>query len=297
MNNLTTVQQDNARVLSLLADYLVSRPAFIDADMMQEMSAVTRTGEEAYRLLLSVAMGLDVEENPSDKLLYRGYFPLMVSSVQENTVRHDPYCRLIPFRDCASGAVELTHDTIAPYEAFVRDDFLLTEDGRVIPQIGYFRTECRYPALKSGGRLWMSVTPNEINTMKEPVAHATGHVLTFGLGLGYYALLASEKEDVLSVTCVERDADVIALFETAILPHFPHREKIHVVREDAFSFAERELPSDRYDAVFTDLWHDVGDGLPLYERMLALAPLAPRARHDYWIEKTLKCYLGNHFAE
>ena len=75
-----------------------------------------------------------------------------------------------------------------------------TKEGRQIPQIGFFETEFKFPALLENDRIWMTITPNEIETMKEPVDGAFGNVLTFGLGLGYYAYMVSEKENVESVT-------------------------------------------------------------------------------------------------
>ena len=44
-----------------------------------------------------------------------------------------------------------------------------------------------------------------------------------------------------------------------------------------------------FDTVFTDLWHDVADGIPLYRRMKALE--IPGPHYLYWIEKTMKVYM------
>ena len=60
-----------------------------------------------------------------------------------------------------------------------------------------------FPALLENDRIWMTITPNEIETMKEPVDGAFGNVLTYGLGLGYYAYMVSEKENVETVTIVD----------------------------------------------------------------------------------------------
>ena len=54
--------------------------------------------------------------------------------------------------------------------------------------------------------------------MKLPVERAKGKVLTFGLGLGYFAYMCSLKEEVESVTVVEKDKSVIKLFNEIILP-------------------------------------------------------------------------------
>ena len=76
----------------------------------------------------------------------------------------------------------------------------------------------------------MTITPNEIETMKEPVDEAFGHVLTFGLGLGYYAYMVSEKENVESITIVETNEDVIDLFNKYILPQFKNAHKIKIIQ-------------------------------------------------------------------
>lgn len=41
----------------------------------------------------------------------------------------------------------------------------------------------------------MTVTPNEIETMKPVIDKAFGRVLTYGLRVGYYVFMVSEKED------------------------------------------------------------------------------------------------------
>lgn len=61
-----------------------------------------------------------------------------------------------------------------------------------------------FPAVLENERIWMTITPNEIETMKEAVDKAFGNVLTFGLGLGYYAYMVSEKVNVESITVVEK---------------------------------------------------------------------------------------------
>lgn len=94
-------------------------------------------------------------------------------------------------------------------ELFVRDDFLPLDDGTCLPQLGWFDTSFRFPAVKENNLVWMTVTPNEINTIQPCVRQSHGNVLTFGLGLGYYAFHCLLKPDVRRVTVVERDPDII----------------------------------------------------------------------------------------
>ena len=135
------------------------------------------------------------------------------------------------------------------------------------------------------GREWMLITPNEINTMRKPIEAAKGKVLTFGLGLGYYAYMVSEKSDVKSVTVVEKNDNVIELFVSQMLPKFKNKDKIRIVRADAFEYAEQVMPGEKFDYAFVDTWRDASDGLPMYERMKALEHLSPETEFSYWIER------------
>lgn len=285
------IERDNARILRLLSRYLTENPAFIGADMVAELKALGLDGEDAFSLLLASALGLDVEGDAGDKAFYHAYFPKMVHRQDAAAFADNPYCRAVSFYEKRVGGCTLKYERYRPYEAFVCDDIETLPDGRRVPQIGYFDCAFSYPAIFENGRLWMSVTPNEVNTMAEPVGEASGRVLTFGLGLAYFAYMAARKESVSSVTVVEQNPDVIRLFERELARQLDCRNKIRIVQGDAFEYAESHFGKGEYDFIFTDLWHDVSDGLPLYQRMKALEKPASKAVHRYWIEKTLRCYL------
>lgn len=137
--------------------------------------------------------------------------------------------------------------------------------------------------------------------------------------------MVSEKPDVTSLDIVERSEEAISLFERHILPQFPNKEKIRIIRSDAFGFlsenmwqdarqeassqglerqnragrsiqrgretANREKMQGRYDYAFIDLWHDTADGLEMYlkakriENKLHTAGL--KTKFAYWVEKSL----------
>ena len=131
----------------------------------------------------------------------------------------------------------------------------------------------------------MCITPNEINTMEKHIAKAKGNIVTFGLGLGYFAYMASMKNDVKNVTIVEKDKDIISLYNQYIFPFFPYKNKIHIVEEDAIKYIEKNQLSE-FDYAFFDLWHNAEDGLPLY---LKIKSLDIKTNAGYWIEESLIC--------
>ena len=187
-----------------------------------------------------------------------------------------------------AGAFELGYASYRPYELFVADDLRAYPDGAVLPVLGYFAQPFAYPVLTENGREWMTATPNEINTIRPMAEAAHGHVLTLGLGLGYFAFHALLNPRVERVTAVERSADAIRLFRERILPAFPRPERLTILQADAFAAAPALYRSGQYDFVFADLWHDAADGLPMYERLKHMEVPGPEYR--YWIEKTLEFY-------
>ena len=282
------VSELNLQALELMSGYLTQHPRFITARDVEEVAACGVAREEAVVQLLCAACGLDARR-PLDRRMIEQFVRPSLARLEPEPLLQNPYMRCIRFPQAVQGRWEMTRMAYEPYELFVRDDLLCLPDGREIPRLGYFDRRFAYPAVLEGGREWMTVTPNEVATMAPALSQVRGRVAVMGLGLGYFAFMASEKNDVRAVTVVERDADVIALFERHLLPQFAHRENVRLVRADAFDLAQAGL--DGFDCAFVDLWHDVSDGAPMYLRMKALEARSPGVRFFYWIETSIRCFL------
>ena len=172
------------------------------------------------------------------------YFHDSVHCLETRKYRDNPYLKNIKFPDTATRHWKFTHYSYRPYEAFICNDIDIDKNLREVPQIGFFRERFAYPAVEQDGREWMAVKPSEIETMRAPIEEATGRVVTFGLGLGYFAYMVSEKPDVTSLDIVERSEEATALFERHILPQFPNKEKIRIIRSDAFGFLNENMWQD-----------------------------------------------------
>lgn len=281
----------NLTVLMRISDYLTRHPRFIEAADVREMTALGVSEEQAVYLLACAALGMDEAESAAGREMARRYLLPGLCKLDARDFRKNPYMRTVRFPEAKLDRWEMTKLSYAPYELFVRDDLEIMPDGREIVRLGYFDEPFVYPAILQDGREWMTITPNEIATMADAIAKAHGHVAAMGLGLGYYAFMVSEKEDVTYVTIVERDCKVIELFERHILPQFPHREKIGIVRADAFDYAGRQMATDEVDFAFVDLWHDVSDGAGMYLRMKLLERCAPKTQFAYWIETSIRSFL------
>ncbi len=291
-NNKTYNERANQRLFQMLSIYLNLAPDYIDRSMIEEITGTDKSGEEfAFANIAASICGLDIYGSADDKSFFRTHFLPCFRKLDIRPFENDRYYREIKFPSGKQGKWAFETKICKAYEAFVYDDPLVYDDGRILPCIGFFDKDYPFPAVLENGREWMTLLPNETNTTNPALNVSKGKVLTFGLGLGYYAYMASLKDEVESVTVVERSQDVIDLFKEFILPQFPKPEKITIVQDDAFVFAETQMQAGKYDTVFTDIWHDPSDGCELYLKMKRYEHLLPNANFVYWVEETLKLYI------
>lgn len=230
-----------------------------------------------------------------DSLSEKGYFD-HIRLLKEGDYSSNPYYQLLKKVKPTHSKVSFLMDSYLPKQLFLSDERLLFPNDHFAdaPAIGYFAEGFSFPALIEDGKTWMSLIPHEISTMDEAINKAHGKVITYGLGLGYYAFMASEKKEVEEVSIVEFDPKIISYFRANLLPLFPHREKIKIVEGDALSFTKK-MKAGTYDFLFADLWHNEEDGLKLY---LPLKRFEGAARENhYWIETSILVYLRRHLLE
>ena len=71
------------------------------------------------------------------------------------------------------GNCELKYEKYKPFEGFVCNDIRCSRGWNTNSSNWFFETEFVYPAVTENDRLWMSVTPHEIETMKEAIDKST----------------------------------------------------------------------------------------------------------------------------
>lgn len=275
----------NAKVLRLLSDYLNYCERSVTAEQIADITSLGVSKEYAFRTLLLSLLGIE------DEIIKNEYFANSPKLLNADDYKSNPYYKNVLFGEKTRGKWTLGRGRYEPYELFVADDFVYDGD-KVIPSLGFFDRRFSFPAVYEDGRLWMSVTPNEVNTMREPISAAVGNMLTFGLGLGYFAYMCSLKPEVNTVTVVERDGSVIDLFTRYILPQFKFKDKIRIVQSDAYDYLNA-IGDGVFDRAFVDIYRDAGDGRDVYVKFKRLIQSKNfnKTKFDFWIEKTIKYYL------
>ena len=211
--------------------------------------------------------------------------------IDRNEYLHNPYIKVIRDISFKENGWELKQKELKAYSLFpYEEEYHFGGNAILKMSLGFFDQDYYYPTISLYNREWMSLNPFEIRTMQIPLQIVKGKVLTLGLGLGYFAYMAHLKGDVKEVHIVEMDLELIKAFEKHILPLFPYKEKIHIHKADAFYYIESVKDKD-YNFIFSDLWHDVSDGLPMYIKLKERFNSFKYTRCHYWIESALVTYL------
>ena len=132
----------------------------------------------------------------------------------------------------------------------------------------------------------MSINPNEINTMNEDIQLMHGNILVLGLGLGYISYMLSLKDEVTSITIIEKDLEIINLFKKYILNKFSFKNKIKIIHQDALDYLKTNS-LDSYQFIYVDLYHNPNDGLKLFLDIKKIEVNYPSTKFLYWLNKSL----------
>ncbi|HYN14459.1 MAG TPA: hypothetical protein VES66_01550 [Terriglobales bacterium] len=100
-------------------------------------------------------------------------------------------------------------------------------------------------------QVMMSDFHYERATCVEVVRRAHGDVLIAGLGLGMILHPILKKQEVRSLTVVEKFQDVVDL----ISPTLPNDPRLTLITDDIFRWKPRD--GRRYDVIWFDIWPDI----------------------------------------
>lgn len=218
------------------------------------------------------------KNNDENASIMEEYFLNNLKSLKAEDYLNNPYVKNIKEAG-RYGKYALKMLKYEPYQLFAYDEIKVTNDYKEYSAIGYFNRPFSYLALTEGNNVWMSLNPNEIETMKPFINKAKGNVLVLGLGMGYVPYMMANKNEVNKITIVEKDPEIINLFNKLIYPHFKYQNKIQIIKDDAINYTKNH---QNYDYIFADLWHNPEDGLDLFIKLKRI-----NKNIDCWLETSL----------
>ena len=268
-----------------VADMLMAAFNYVDLFDKQEINQYIKEGlseNEAIIEILYDFYGLKHNEENDEVMDY--YFLNNLKKLDANKYLNNPYAKAIK-GEGKVGKYQLKYLNYEPCQLFAFDDIKI-DAYKEKSQIGYFDKKFSYLALCQNNNVWMSLNPNEIETMTPFIDKGKGNVLVLGLGMGYVPYMLSLKDDVKSVTIVEKDPEIIILFNKLIYPHFTNKNKIKIIQGDAVDYVSKKQKEAGYDYIFADLWHDPDDGLELFVKLKKI-----NSNIDCWLHVSMYALL------
>ena len=266
LDNLFKIDEQNKVIADFIMFYIDNAKDIKKPDIFNQMISQFQLDKKFVKLLKDYNLDKNIKK------------------LDVNEYKNNDYFKNIKLDNICKGDYKFKLEKFNPYEGFLCESIKTIDINKEITSLGYFEKEYEYITLSYKDNIWMLISPHEINTMKKSIQEASGNVITFGLGLGYYAYMISNKEEVKSVTIIEKDENIIELFNRYIYPQFKNKEKIKIINEDALKYINiKPFP---YDYAFVDLWRDVDDGLQLYVKMLKKS-FALKTKFSFWIEESM----------
>ena len=266
-----------------VADLLVNAFNYTDIFDINEINQYMKDGlseKEAMMQMFTKAFDIDYELDENKEVM-DAYILNNLKKLDSREYLDNEYVKTNKARGKYK-KYALKYIDYEPYQLFAYDDISLDGD-KENSRIGYFDHKFSYLALTEGNNIWMSLNPNEIETMKPYIKKTKGDVLVLGLGMGYVPFMMALKPEVKSITIVEKDPDIISLFNSLIYPSFKNKEKIKIVEGDAIDYVRKQ---NKYDYIFADLWHSPDDGLSLFVQLKRI-----NRSIDCWLEVSMDALL------
>lgn len=284
LENLFYVKDENILAARYFLHYLINEKHLIKKESLEHLIKKRFSEDDAFTETLLTYLAQDDQQ----------IFSLLSSRIQygfmgldEDIYRTNPYYQNIKIDEQKIRSWQLDNERYLPYEGFTyRDIKIQSDEFKELNYFGYFKNEFSYPILRFKNKVWMSITPHEIETMQNAIDKVSGKVAVFGLGLGYFPYMISLKENIDEIVIIEKDKNVIKLFKKYLFSQFPNQNKIKIIHSDAFKYVKK-MRKLTYDFAFIDIYQNVDDGLNLYLKMKQLEADVSQTQFIYWIEKSL----------
>ena len=279
VKTLLTNKETNIAVAEMLGDLCLIRDEEAQAYIKENLNNNIRIEEIATSIL-----GVDKNDSTNNEIIKK-YINNQIDVINDEIFVNNPYNLQIKPAKLNNNQYSLSFEHYPEFSFFPLDDISVEANTYIEKSsIAIFKNEYRFLCLKKDSDIWMCITPNEIKTMEKAISQSHGHVLTYGLGLGYYAFMTSNKKEVSKVTVVESDENIINIFLTYLLPQFPNRDKIEIIKEDAYNHYQKIVKKE-YDFCFVDIYHDANDGAMVFAKFLAMEK--EYLKPQFWIETSL----------
>ena len=276
IDDIIHTNQINTWVADLLSE-ACNYTDFFDTNRIKQYENAGKAPQDAMLDMMFEAFNLDKDDKETSEIL-KEFCYNRIKCLDSKVYENDMYAKSVSSTGSYNGYT-LKKISYEPYQVFPYDEIMVNDKYQEFSNIGFFKEKFSYLALCQGNNIWMSLNPNEIETMKPFIEKAHGNVLVLGLGMGYVPFMMANKDNVKHITIIEKDRNIISLFNRLLFPSFPHKEKITIIPDDAIRY---HANNKKYDYIFADLWHNPDDGLDLFIQLKRI-----NKDIDCWLDTSL----------
>ena len=218
----------------------------------------------------------------------------LIASGEQDTIKtlfinkedyiNNPYLKNVDFKKASKNGFKYEKIKIKKGYLFNIDEIQDDKDKELKDYmlLRAYREDLIIPFLKQKDKEWMMASISEFKTNDIYAKMAKGKVLTFGLGIGYFTYMAALNDNVKSITIIEKEEEVIDLFNT-IKDSFPYKP-INIIKADAFKYFN-EAFIKQYDFTYVDIYQNNKDGRKIITKMLEQY-LPDYDTCKFWIENS-----------
>lgn len=276
IDDIIKTNQINTWAADLLSE-ACSYTDFFDVNRIKQYEKAGKKAQDAMFDMMFDIFNLDKDDQETYDILKKFAYD-RIKCLDARVYESDAYAKTINATGGYSN-YSIRKINYEPYQTFPYDEITVNDQYQEFSNIGFFKEKFSYLALCEGQNVWMSLNPNEIETMKPFINKAKGEVLVLGLGMGYVPFMMANKPEVRHITIIEKDKNIINLFNQVLFPSFTNKNKITIVQDDAIHYLNSKK---KYDYIFADLWHAPEDGLDLFIKLKRI-----NKGIDCWLETSL----------
>ncbi len=289
INKLININNEVIDSIDIINTYLGNYSSLINKKNIDKIkSNYSMNDDKAIYFYMLKSLGIE-KNDPYIKRIEKDLSFNKITKLDKEIYLNNPFFKNVKPRVYNKQNWSICYDKYMPYELFLCNDVKVNNNfyfSEYTP-LGFFDEEFEYLTIKQNDTTWMLISPHEINTMQNLIDKAHGNVLIYGLGLGYYAYMVSLKDSVNNIIVVEKDKNVIDIFNKFIFPFFNQNNKITIINDDAFSYSNNKNNMNDIDYAFIDIYHNVNDGIKTYIDFLHIEDNYKHIEFTYWIEKSL----------
>ena len=179
LNAILARKEANMEAADAYQDFLTNFASTLNGEKVEHCRLQRGVSlERAFYLMSMDALGIDLNDKQYARFA-ESHCSRNIKCLDPADYKANPYYLNIKAGQTKMGGWSLAYGEFEPYQGFIYRDIAADPEDAFHESnfLGFFKETFRYLAVSQNDVVWMSITPHEIETMKEAVSLAKGKVV------------------------------------------------------------------------------------------------------------------------